>query len=157
MWSDPQTNILLTQSQEYCYIFQMEHCSQGKLDQVQQQKGRQTLNSTMRCQHTGTVSLKCRQGCMMRGNQCGDLLPLKADLTPLTADEFTIEGEALLVLVPFFQATVQLSEERWVSKSEAIPMMKMLNHALEHNTTTCTSEASSHRQWFHSGVDVCVD
>ena len=49
---------------------------------------------------------------------------LNTDITPLSADEFNIIGEAIAVLAPFHQATVELSEEKRVSGSKVIPMMK---------------------------------
>lgn len=65
-------------------------------------------------------------------------------LTPLTADEYTIIGETLLVLVPFHQDTVELSEERRVSGSKVITMMKMLYLALERNASTLHTQAAIH-------------
>lgn len=63
-------------------------------------------------------------------NQSGCL----TSLPTLTADEYSIIGEAhILVLAPFYQASIELSEEKRVSRSKVILMMKMLNHALERN------------------------
>lgn len=72
------------------------------------------------------------------------LASLKTDLPPLTADEYTNIGEALLVLAPFHQATVELSEERRMSGSKVIPMMKVLYLALERNASTLHTQAAIH-------------
>ncbi|KAM9318799.1 E3 SUMO-protein ligase ZBED1-like isoform 1-T7 [Pholidichthys leucotaenia] len=94
------------------------------------------------------------------------LASLKSDLTPLTADEYTIIGETLLVLAPFHQATVEFSEERRVSGSKVILMMKMLHLTLERNASTLHTQAAIHlqehlkrrvRHCFQPGVIKCVD
>lgn len=69
---------------------------------------------------------------------------LKTDLTPLAADEYPIIGETLLVLAPFHEATVELSEERQVSGSKVIPIMKMLCLALERNASPLHTQAAIH-------------
>ena len=55
---------------------------------------------------------------------------LLTDIPPLTAGEYMIVGECLSILSPFNDATVELSEEKRVSASKVIPLLKMLNHAL---------------------------
>lgn len=67
---------------------------------------------------------------------------IPTDITPLTADEHSIIGEALLVLSPCHQATLELSEKKRVSGSKVISMKKMLNHALERNAS-CLHTATS--------------
>ncbi|KAJ7991996.1 hypothetical protein DPEC_G00289630 [Dallia pectoralis] len=58
------------------------------------------------------------------------LASLNTDITPLTALEYETVQDALDVLAPFRQATVELSGEKRVSSSKVIPLMKMLNHAV---------------------------
>ena len=50
---------------------------------------------------------------------------LNTDLTPLTADEFTI----IVVLAPFHQATVELSEEK---------SFRVKGHPDDENAVSCT-------------------
>lgn len=69
---------------------------------------------------------------------------LKTDITLLTTKGFNIVRETLLVLTPFNQATVELSEERRVSGSKVIPMMKMLYYALERNVSDLQTPAAIH-------------
>ena len=55
---------------------------------------------------------------------------LLTDIPPLTPGEYIVVGECLSILSPFNDATVELSEEKRVSASKVIPLLKMLNHAL---------------------------
>lgn len=59
------------------------------------------------------------------------LASLKSPLPVLTGEEHDIIAEVLVVLAPFNSATVELSEEKRVSGSKVIPMMKMLHHAMQ--------------------------
>nr|XP_046263255.1 E3 SUMO-protein ligase ZBED1-like isoform X1 [Scatophagus argus] len=58
------------------------------------------------------------------------LASLATDIVPFTSDEYAAIDKCLTVLRPFYQATVELSEERRVSGSKAIPVAKMLRHAI---------------------------
>ncbi|XP_070400679.1 zinc finger BED domain-containing protein 4-like [Nothobranchius furzeri] len=64
------------------------------------------------------------------------LASLKTDLTPLTPEEFEIIEEMLRVLAPFYQATRELSEEKRVSGSKVIPLMRMIHIELQHQSST---------------------
>nr|XP_054590355.1 zinc finger BED domain-containing protein 4-like [Nothobranchius furzeri] len=66
------------------------------------------------------------------------LASLKTDLTPLTPEEFEIIEEMLRVLAPFYQATRELSEEKRVSGSKVIPLMRMIHIELQHQSSTVT-------------------
>ncbi|XP_022535823.2 zinc finger BED domain-containing protein 4-like [Astyanax mexicanus] len=68
------------------------------------------------------------------------LASLKSDLPPLTTDDYKIIEETLCVLAPFNQVTVELSEEKRVSGSKVIPMLKMLHHSLQRNVSNVTTE-----------------
>lgn len=54
------------------------------------------------------------------------LASLKTNITPLTTEECEISEEMLMVLAPFDQATTELSEEKRVSESKVILLMKMV-------------------------------
>lgn len=58
------------------------------------------------------------------------LASLSTDIVPFTADDYAAINQCLTVLRPFYQATVELSEERRVSGSKAIPVAKMLRHVI---------------------------
>ncbi|KAK7891903.1 hypothetical protein WMY93_023866 [Mugilogobius chulae] len=70
------------------------------------------------------------------------LTSLKTDIPPLNNQEIEIIEETLRVLAPFHQATVELSEEKRVSGSKVIPMLKMLHHSLQRNAHTVTTETA---------------
>lgn len=57
---------------------------------------------------------------------------------PLAPEEYFVVGECLHVLSPFNDATVELSEEKQVSASKIISLLKMLNHALAEEMPTKT-------------------
>ncbi|KAJ3582327.1 hypothetical protein NHX12_012191 [Muraenolepis orangiensis] len=68
---------------------------------------------------------------------------LKTDVRPLSSEDYETAAACLQLLAPFYQATVELSEEKRVSESKVIPMTKMLMLYLHdtkgkigHNTTT---------------------
>lgn len=70
------------------------------------------------------------------------LASLKSDIPPLNTQDFAIIQETLLVLAPFHQATVELSEEKRVSGSKVIPMLKMLHYSMQCNTLNLTTETA---------------
>ena len=54
------------------------------------------------------------------------LATLKTDVNPLSSEDYDTIKSCLQLLGPFYQATVELSEEKRVSGSKIIPMTKML-------------------------------
>ncbi|CAL9708171.1 unnamed protein product [Knipowitschia caucasica] len=58
------------------------------------------------------------------------LASLPTNLTSFSAEEYECISQCLKVLKPFNQATVELSEESWVSGSKMIPITKMLHHII---------------------------
>lgn len=63
------------------------------------------------------------------------LAGLQHDVPFLTSDENTVIGGCITLLSPFYDATVELSAEENVSVSKVIPLMKMLQHALQEEMT----------------------
>jgi len=59
------------------------------------------------------------------------LASLKTDIAPLHAQDYEAIQEILCVLGPFHKATVELSEEKRVSGSKVIPLLKMIHHSLQ--------------------------
>ncbi|XP_040924228.2 E3 SUMO-protein ligase ZBED1-like isoform X1 [Betta splendens] len=125
--------------------FRSSTTAKEKLAQVQQQMGRPTLKliNEVPTRWNSTYEMLSRLH-DEREPVWVSLASLNTVLTPLTADEYTIIGETLLVLAPFHQATVELSEERRVSGSKVIPMMKMLYFALERSALTLHTQAAIH-------------
>ncbi|XP_077399284.1 zinc finger BED domain-containing protein 4-like [Vanacampus margaritifer] len=64
------------------------------------------------------------------------------DTAPLTAEDFNIIEETIRVLAPFNHATVELSEEKRVSGSKVIPMLKMLHCSLQRNALNVTTDTA---------------
>lgn len=64
------------------------------------------------------------------------LSSLTSDIVPFTAEDYNTIEQCLLILKPFKTATVELSEEKRVSGSKVIPMVKMLKHI---NTRLCNT------------------
>lgn len=58
------------------------------------------------------------------------LASLSIDIVLFTADDYAAINQCLTVLRPFNQATAELSEERRVSGSKAVPTAKMLRHVI---------------------------
>lgn len=58
------------------------------------------------------------------------LATLKTDVSSLTSNEYETLEETVNVLASFHQATVELLEEKWVTASKIIPLMKMLHHSV---------------------------
>ena len=54
------------------------------------------------------------------------LATLRNDVRPLSSEDYDTITACLKLLVPFYQATVELSEEKRVPGSKIIPMIKML-------------------------------
>ncbi|XP_076013422.1 E3 SUMO-protein ligase ZBED1-like [Genypterus blacodes] len=125
--------------------FRSSTTAKEELAQVQQQMGRTTLKliNEVPTRWNSTYEMLSRLH-DEREPVWVSLTSLKTDLTPLTADEYNIIEEALLVLAPFHQATVELSEERRVSGSKVILMMKMLYLALECNASDLRTQAAIH-------------
>ena len=54
------------------------------------------------------------------------LATLRTDVRPLSSEDYDTITACLKLLAPFYQVTVELSEEKRVSGSKIIPMIKML-------------------------------
>ena len=67
------------------------------------------------------------------------LASLRTDITPPTSLEYATIKEAIQVLAPFQQATVELSGEKWVSASKIIPLLEMLSHTTQTKTESLTT------------------
>lgn len=63
------------------------------------------------------------------------LAGLQTDIPLLTVDKFSIVDECLSLLSPFHDATVELSAEDNVSGSKVVPLLKMLEQALQEDGT----------------------
>lgn len=76
------------------------------------------------------------------------LASLQTDIPGLTSDEYNNVTACLSILSPFNEATVELSEEKRVSGSKVIPLLKMLEQMLQeeakHATIPLARELGEH-------------
>ncbi|KAL0151887.1 hypothetical protein M9458_052807 [Cirrhinus mrigala] len=63
------------------------------------------------------------------------MISLKTNLTPLTSEEYQTVNECLGVMCYFNEASTELSEEKRVSGSKVIPLIRMLRHAITSKTS----------------------
>ncbi|CAI5637704.1 zinc finger BED domain-containing protein 1 isoform X1 [Oreochromis niloticus] len=141
----PELSSIREKSRQIVSFFRSSTTAKEKLAQVQQQMGRPVLKliNEVPTRWNSTYQMLSRLHDEKEAVWVS-LASLPTDLTPLTVDECDIVREALLVLAPFHQATVELSEERRVSGSKVIPMMKMLYCALERNSLHLHTQAATH-------------
>ena len=69
---------------------------------------------------------------------------LPCDVTMLTPMEFTIIKECLGVLGPFNEATIELSEEKRVSASKILPLLKMVSLTLCEQRGSILTDMAQH-------------
>ncbi|XP_052406871.1 E3 SUMO-protein ligase ZBED1-like [Carassius gibelio] len=138
------------------------------LAQVQEQMGRPVLKMIIEVDTRWNSTYNMLERVYQLREPVGAALAsLKTDITPPTALEYEAVQDALDVLAPFRQATVELSGEKRVSASKVIPLMKMLNHAvtsklegLKSNLTRQLAESLGRRvRETHSsfGINKCDD
>ncbi|XP_023805548.1 zinc finger BED domain-containing protein 4-like [Oryzias latipes] len=123
--------------------FRSSVTAKEKLTQIQQQLGTQghKLINEVPTQWNSTYQMFERMT-EQKEAVWVSLASLKPDITPLTPEECQIIEEMLRVLAPFDQATRELSEEKRVSGSKVIPMMRMLHIELQRQATTVTKTAA---------------
>lgn len=63
---------------------------------------------------------------------------LDSDIPVPTSEEYANITGCLTILAPFHEATVELSEEKRVSGSKVIPLLKMIERVLQEETTRST-------------------
>lgn len=67
------------------------------------------------------------------------LASLATEIPPLSSDEFSSVSACLALLSGFNDATVELSEEKTVSGSKVLPLLKMLDENLQEEMTDVAS------------------
>ncbi|CAM4665410.1 unnamed protein product [Leuciscus chuanchicus] len=111
--------------------FRTSTTAKERLAQVQEQMGRPVLKMIIEVDTRWNSTFNMLERLYQLREPVGAALAsLKTDITPPTALEYEAVRDALDVLGPFRQATVELSGEKRVSASKVIPLMKMLNHAV---------------------------
>ncbi|CAM4272879.1 unnamed protein product [Leuciscus chuanchicus] len=134
---------------EHCmskHISETSTTAKERLTQVQEQTGRPGLKmiTEVDTRWNSTCNMLDRLY-QLREPVGAALTSLKTDVTPPTALEYEAVQDALDVLAPLRQDTVELSGEKRVSASKVIPLMKMLNHAVTSKLEDLDSNLT--RQW----------
>lgn len=71
------------------------------------------------------------------------LASLRTEVNPLSSDDYETVAACLQVLKPFYMATVEMSQQKKVSGSMVIPLIKMLLHTTQElliNTNNVTAK-----------------
>ncbi|KAJ4936803.1 hypothetical protein JOQ06_001389 [Pogonophryne albipinna] len=103
----------------------------AKLVSVQRQLGRPTLKLMQEVETRWNSTYHMLQ-CLvdLREPVCAALASLNTEITTLTSAEFTTISGCLSLLSGFNDATIELSEEKNVSGSKVVPLLKMLEQML---------------------------
>lgn len=115
-----------------------------RLTQVQLQMGRQPLKLIQEVETRWNSCFQMFQRLYELRELVGAALAsLQTDIPPLTAEEYRNVGECLRVLSPFNDATVELSEEKRVSGSKVIPLLKMLEQSLQEEMPSMATDMAA--------------
>ncbi|KAJ8332760.1 hypothetical protein SKAU_G00416560 [Synaphobranchus kaupii] len=129
-----------TKSRKIVAYFRTSTTAKERLTQVQERIGRPSLKMIQEVDTRWNSTFHMLDRLYQQREPVGAALAsLNTDLTPLTSQEYEAIGECLRVLSPFQQATVELSEEKRVSGSKVIPLMNMLQRAVDSEGTNMTT------------------
>uniref|UniRef100_A0A0S7ESM7 PPUP9221 n=1 Tax=Poeciliopsis prolifica TaxID=188132 RepID=A0A0S7ESM7_9TELE len=107
-----------------------------KLTQVQLQLGMQATKLMQEVETRWNSTYLMRQRLVKLREPVGAALAgLQTDIPFFTASEFDIVVVCLSLLSPFYDATMELSAEEHVSASKVIPLLKMIEKALQEEVT----------------------
>lgn len=71
------------------------------------------------------------------------LASVTTDIMPLSSADYDVISECLEVLAPFQYATTELSEEKRVSASKIIPIVRMIKHVVAEKTALARHDVAS--------------
>ncbi|XP_076870081.1 E3 SUMO-protein ligase ZBED1-like [Brachyhypopomus gauderio] len=115
-----------SKARKIALYFRSSTTAKERLFQVQEQMGRSTLKLIQEVETRWNSTFAMLQRLYQEREPVGAaLVTLKTDLTPLTSEEYHTINECLGVLSTFHEATTELSEERRVSGSKVIPLVRM--------------------------------
>ena len=66
------------------------------------------------------------------------LTGLTTDIDPLSAEEYIIIKECIGILLPFNEATIEISGEKRVSGSKTIPLLRMIERCVQEKISETT-------------------
>ncbi|XP_051244075.1 zinc finger BED domain-containing protein 4-like [Dicentrarchus labrax] len=120
----PGLEDLRTRARKVVTLFKTSTTAREKLKEVQEQMNRPVMKLIQEVDtHWNSTFLMLQRLFKERQSVGAALATLKTDVRPLSSET---ASACLQLLGPFYQATVELSEEKRVSGSKVIPMIKML-------------------------------
>ncbi|KAK1889339.1 Zinc finger BED domain containing protein 1 [Dissostichus eleginoides] len=123
----PGLQDLRTRARKVVTFFKTSTTAKEKLREVQEQMNRPVLKLIQEVDTRWNSTYLMLQRLFKERQSVGAALAtLKTDVRPLSSEDYETADACLQLLSPFFQATVELSEEKRVSGSKIIPMTKML-------------------------------
>lgn len=123
----PGLQDLRTRARKVVAFFKTSTTAKEKLREVQEQMNRPVLKLIQEVDTRWNSTYLMLQRLFKERQSVGAALAtLKTDVRPLSSEDYDTVDACLQLLAPFFQATVELSEEKRVSGSKVIPMTKML-------------------------------
>ncbi|KAI7800885.1 putative zinc finger BED domain-containing protein 1-like, partial [Triplophysa rosa] len=121
-----------TKAKKIVTYFRSSTIAKEKLNQMQQDMRRPALKLINEVETRWNSTIRMLQRLYGERQAVGaSLASLRTDTSPLYPQEYEVIEEVLRVLSPFQQATVELSEEKRVSGSKVIQLMKMIHHSLQ--------------------------
>lgn len=111
-----------------------------KLALIQEQMGKPKLKLIQEVETRWNSTFQMLQRLVDQREPVGAALSgLVSDIPVLTSEEYTNITGCLSILSPFHEATVELSEEKRVSGSKVIPLLKMIEKMLQEETMRSTN------------------
>ncbi|XP_042624981.1 E3 SUMO-protein ligase ZBED1-like isoform X2 [Cyprinus carpio] len=121
-------------------FFRSSTTAKEKLAQLQQQMGRPTLKLVQEAEARWNSTFEMlRRLVELREPVGAALASLATEIPPLSSDEFSSVSACLALLSGFNDATAELSEEKRVSGSKVLPLLKMLDENLQEEMTDVAS------------------
>ncbi|KAJ0002708.1 hypothetical protein NQD34_007857 [Periophthalmus magnuspinnatus] len=131
-------NELRTKCRKVATYFRTSTTAKEQLFQLQM--GGQPLKMIIEVDtHWKSTFLMFKHAYELKESVSAALTTVNTDVAPLTASDYDITKEALVILGPFYEATVELSSEKKVSSSKVIPLMAMVHHAVVNRSSELTN------------------
>ncbi|XP_076134518.1 E3 SUMO-protein ligase ZBED1-like [Alosa pseudoharengus] len=132
-----------TRARRVVTYFRSSSKANDKLILAQERMGRQTLKLVQEVETRWNSTHDMLQRLLdLREPVGAALASLSSDIMPLSSVDFEVISQSLEVLAPFKHATTELSEEKRVSASKVIPIIRMIQHKVAEKTGLATNPAA---------------
>ncbi|KAK0156243.1 Zinc finger BED domain-containing protein 1 [Merluccius polli] len=136
----PVLSSIRTKARRLVGYFRSSTSAKEKLAVIQEQMGKPTLKLIQEVETRWNSTFQMLQRLVDQREPVGAALSgLDSDIPVLTSEEYANITGCLSILAPFHEATVELSEEKRVSCSKVIPLLKMIETLLHEETTRNTN------------------